>query len=520
MTRRFFVGAVALFVSGIAGAMPINRTHAYNPDTLTWTFAEATSVAYDVTDGSVWAAGGMDACYGCADMRVVKLSSSLDRIFDRLYSPTFSSEMAYKIVAKNGSAWVCGVDNYTTTPTGGYLMKLDGSGAQVWKQHLWGYNGVRDIAIDPVDGGIWAVYAEMFGWWQGSIAKYNQDNGDRVRYDTYKANQITDIAANDFIPLCIAVDKDYIYVGGYVTYWDNSFNNWDCLLNEGWRPQAVIIKRSRTEASFIWKKVILSTENMKATKVISLDVKGGQMIALVSVANSLCGNYTTRAYGINAVTGSLIGSDSSYKEMTNLGSPPDLAIVRKIGEVRFHPSLPLALIASYQSFSINEFDEGGLVVSPNYYSTWFDRVQGVCAVPGTDASIYCATMNGWTATEKFGVALLEGTSDFTAKMNIVATPTVLDRSQQGATVTITLREIDKSKTSRVLVFDSNGRQVAFFDVKGDSNARGAVVWDGTRRDSSNLYNGKPLAPGVYFITVEGGKGDKTKVLILNKRNSK
>ena len=358
----------------------------------------------------------------------------------------------------------------------GFIMRYDENGNGSLWYRCFGFTppgGISDMAIDPVDGTIWALRTSSV-WFR---LLHLRDNGGST------AEVISDpeysFKGNSNEVRSIAVTADSVYIGGK-TFDGGNWYPWLLRIN---RVSGATVF-SRTLAQWMGSNNFITSLAARDDLLFGVINHGTSEVARFSPAN-----------------GDIIG-------WTAIDSDPTSYIFAK---VTLHPLQPrlFAVGKSYvRVFGDNLVEVNGAKPSTDCPHLFGVAVSGglfpeICAV-GRDDGGTCATGQGAYA---WALEMADGSN--TSEKLIVA-PNYIDRSKPGSYANIWVKGSGDSQGEvDVFIYDAAGKLVRLLKVEKRSGW-GNLEWDGTNAD------GEQLAPGTYWVTYPGESAKKP-VMIVKKR---
>jgi hypothetical protein len=180
-------------------------------------------------------------------------------------------------------------------------------------------------------------------------------------------------------------------------------------------------------------------------------------------------------------------------------------------QVVAHPTLPiLFVVAGYQKNVLRAYDLGlnllwnEVAISPVEGVATMDFIAGVAVLPGLNSAVYVVgqqNIGGGASFHMLAGGFTLGNAEITGDKLVVA-PNRLNLGGIRREVSFIVRD-DAGKNVSLQVFDAAGRIVKTIPGVVGANGICEVRWDGTGGTSGIL-----LAPGLYWVRVEGGKDIK------------
>jgi len=428
-------------------------------------------------NGDVVAATSMDNGMAMSQIRVGVYSRELDQKWSKFVG--YSGGQPRSMAVKGNSVYIA-EDHGGGMPS--YLIKVDADAQQQkWSMLLGGAMGYDlTIAVDPVDGTIWATWLDGTWLW---LAHVRDDGGGAM-----KVEPDLNLGNLNLEPYSMAVTKDKVYIGCGVSTMANA-----CLVKYD--------KAAHIHAESYFS--LGGDENW----IASLSYRSGRMFSTIAKDYNASTDRVLFIAELNLAGGPPIIKKMQVEDSGCLGGWP---WHHKPGQAVVHPSVPLVFACGASTGVIRGYDldlnEKWSIMQNGVTSPY---MLGLAVGDGLYFHLYgSGSVDIGPRRQKIVHYAFDNTD--TTEDKVLVAPNVLDRSVPGAKVNIMVRG-DKDKVANVMIFDSVGKFLVKIDVQLDSRGTGNASWDGTAL-------GKYVAPGVYVVTLNGKPSDGSKpLMIVNER---
>ncbi len=364
----------------------------------------------------------------------------------------------------------------------GFIQKIHASGTPGWYRfEPLATEGLYDVAVDPVDGTIWAVGGSSAPGNPGRLYQY-RDDGNNVALIYSNTYFWSGVLETHFY--AVAVTDKAVYVGGRA--WEAPTFN-----------RTVLMKLARGNTMPEWTFHGSESQDTAVWSLAARSTADGDVIFSEIAGGAVTPNYNIAFARHSAADGSIL-----TKVVVGTGNNPTAWDF--LGSVAVHPTLPVVGLAAGTGAWFYNFAMGGLYSwTPSSGNT---RIDAIAFNADFNFNAYVAETNdGGVPYDRIQVESIAFTNEsILGKTKLIAAPNRLDLTSSTSTILFFAAVKDQVSEVTLKIFDMAGRFVVSMPMSaGSSGKTRDVRWAGT------LDNGERLAPGSYLAVAEGAGMDET-----------